>query len=103
MLRRPTVQTTYGSCIDVDIVFEDDDGNPHDISTDTFGVIRSSSDAFEAAIFTIIDGPNGICHMTLPAEAAAKLNVGTGNWFRVRRIMSGGCESNTPQIWVNVQ
>lgn len=98
-----SISTVYGSCLDIDFEFLDDDGNPEDISGDDFGILASSGDAFSGAVFTKTDAANGKLHMFLSAEDAKLLGMGNVNWFRLRRTVPGGCEDNTTEIRVNVQ
>ena len=97
------IYTTYGSCIDLDFEFLDIDGNPEDITTDTFGVLTPSNSAFEQAVFTKIDAEQGILHMFISADAALNLSNRSVNSFRLRRIFETGCEDNSPLIYVRVE
>lgn len=98
-----TIETTYGSCLDIDFEFFDVDGNPEDIGDDDFGILLSSPPAFAEAVFTKTDAENGKLHMFLAAEHARKLGIGKVNWFRLRRNLGGGCEDNTTPVWVDVK
>lgn len=46
------IVVTYGSCIDIDFDFFDEDGNPEDISGDEFGILTASNPAFHEVEFT---------------------------------------------------
>ena len=98
-----SISTVYGSCVDIDFEFFDDEGSPEDISGDDFGILASSGAAFSGAVFTKTDAENGKLHMFLPAESARLLGMGNVNWFRLRRTVADGCEDNTTEIRVNVQ
>lgn len=97
------ITVTYGSCIDWDIEFFDEDGNPEDISGDEFSVLMSKPAILAEAIFTKTDPVNGKLHLFLSAEHSRQLGIGNVNWFRLRRTMPGGCDDNTTPIWVHVQ
>lgn len=96
------IVVTYGSCIDIDFDFLDEDVNPEDISGDEFGILTASSPAFQQAEFTKTDAASGKLHMFLSADHARDLRMGNVNWFRLQRAAPGGCEDNTTQIWVQV-
>lgn len=98
-----SISTVYGSCVDIDFEFFDDEGNPEDISGDEFSILSSSGAAFSGALFTKTDAANGRLHMFLPSESARLLRMGNVNWFRLRRTVPGGCEHNTTPIRVSVQ
>lgn len=97
-----TIRVTYGSCIDIDFSFTDENDLPEDITHDTFGILSASSDVFDSAILTKADPENGRLHLYLSSENARRLPAGSANWFRLRRIVAGGCEDNTPPIWMHV-
>ncbi len=96
------IVTTLGSCLNIVFNFQDADGNPNDISDDSFGVVDCSPTVFREAVFTKTDPMNGRVDMFLSAEHARGLLVGCGNWFRLRRTVQGGCDDNTPEIEVEV-
>ncbi len=103
MISNDSVMTTYGSCIDLELEYTDEDGAPEDVTGDTFAILRASCPAFEAAVFTKTDAVQGKVHFHLPAADAAKLFLGRVNWFRVQRTLPDGCEDNSEAIWVSVQ
>lgn len=95
------IQVSYGSCIEIDFVFRNEDGTTEDISGDTFEIFdASNASVFSAAVLIKVE-PD-LLHMTVPAESASRLKIGIENWFRLRRVFAEGCEDTTPQIpiWV---
>lgn len=91
------IETTWGSCLDIDFEFSED------ITGDSFSIADCSPEVFREAVFTKTDPSNGKLHMFLAAEHARGLVAGCGNWFRLRRSVLGGCDDNTPEIKVLVQ
>lgn len=96
------IRTTYGSCIHCEVAFTDENGQPEDISDDTFGIAASSGAAFENAALTKIDPMNGRLGFFLSADDARKLLHGKVNWFRLSRLFPDGCRVNSEPVWVSV-
>ena len=67
------LQTTFGSCIDFDLVFKDPDGQPEDIGGDRFAVFDFYPDTIGRAVLTKSDPLAGTLHFHLLADAAAHL------------------------------
>lgn len=98
------VLTTYGSCIDFDLIFKTEDGTPEDVSTDSFSVAESYPGIIEqAAVLTITDGASGVVHFHLPAEAAQSLLVGNLNSLRILRTFADGCSEATEKFGISVR
>lgn len=98
------VDTTVDSCIDFDVEYQDQDGNPEDLTDDTFAV-HSMLPASVAAdvVITKTDPVNGIIHVHIPEAGAEKLRPGRTNWLRIERTFLDGCTKNSPRIWIEVE
>lgn len=97
-----TVQTTYGSCIDLEFDFRDESGALMDITDDDFEIIDTNVDALSTATLTKTDPINGRLRMFVDEEIAQSLKRGPKNYFRLSRISIDGCRDNTPRIGIYV-
>lgn len=99
-----TIETTYGSCIDLEVTYLDSDGQPIDISADEFDIrLAKPSSLTEDFEITPIIGQPGKVSLHLSSEGAKKLGFGNVNEFRIVRIGPDGCEDWTGEIGINVQ
>ncbi|WP_173931885.1 hypothetical protein [Chelativorans sp. Marseille-P2723] len=101
MSKSSPVQVTYGSCIDFDLVFRDENGDPEDLTNQTFTVHSANPESpFAEAVLIKTDPVNGTVHFHLPKEAAAQLNLGNLNYLRIARTFPDGCVKTTDEIWI---
>lgn len=95
------VEVTYGSCIDFELVYRDQNGDVEDVTDDTFTICAARpAEAFQSVVLSKSDAVNGAIHFHLPSEAAEKLNLGNVNWVRIARSFPDGCTDTTEQIWI---
>lgn len=102
MMSDCSITSTLGSCIDLEIVYQDDAGTPEDITDDTFDIYSASRPALTNAVLTITDASVGKVHFHLAPEFSANLANGNINWFRIRRTKPDGCVQVSEQIWINI-
>jgi hypothetical protein len=95
--------TTYGSCIDFDLVFKDPEGVAEDISGDRFAVFDFYPPAVGSAVLTKSDPAAGTLHFHLPAEAAVQLLPVDVNRLRILRTFVDGCQESTEKFGITVR
>jgi hypothetical protein len=98
-----SVQTTFGSCIDFDLVFKNPDGVAEDIGSDRFAVFDFYPDAIGRAVLTKSDPVAGTLHFHLPAEAAVHLLPVDVNRLRILRTFADGCQETTEKFGITVR
>jgi len=96
------IVVTYGSCISLLLTYRNISGEPEDITDDTIEVIGANKPAFGNAVISKIDPTQGQATFFLSSEDVSKLGMGNVNKFRLSRISSDGCRSNTTIIEVQV-
>ena len=95
------VETTDASCLDFDLRYKDESGAPEDVTDFTFAIFESQPASLkDAYVLTKTDPANGVVHIYLAADDAAKLGGGRTNWIRVARTSPDGCREVTPKIWI---
>lgn len=96
------INSTLGSCIDLDITYTDEANAPENIQDSTFDIYSASRPAFKHAVLTVKDASIGLVGFHLAAEDTAKLMAGNINWFRIRRNFPDDCAQVSEPIWVNM-
>lgn len=99
-----TIPSKYGSCIRLEYVFSDENGDPEDVSNDTFE-IRDATPASLADDFeiTLTNPASGEIELFLDTAGAKKMSLGRVNKFRLCRIKADGCEDNANILWIEVE
>ncbi|MBS9720162.1 hypothetical protein JYU29_05610 [Tianweitania sp. BSSL-BM11] len=98
-----SVQVTFGSCIDFDLVFKDPEGQAEDISGDRFAVFDFYPGILADAVLVKADPTAGILHFHLPAEAASQLLPVDVNRLRILRTFADGCQESTERFGITVR
>lgn len=98
-----TAEVTFGSCIDFDMTYTDEDGAVEDITSDTLTVTDYWPAVLANAVITKPDPTNGVAHFHLEDNYAATLNLGKANRLRISRVTNAGHTDNTEIIWIDVR
>lgn len=105
------VPVNKGSCIDLDLTYQDENGDAVDVTDYEFSVAEDKPAGVFAgnAALTKTDPANGVVHLHLEAEdgfpddALLGLRPGNVNWVRIARTDGEGCVSTSELIWIKVQ
>ena len=98
------IVTTYGSSIDLDLVWKDDDGEPIDVSPNTFRLTECYPPTLAVDfVITKTDPAAGRIHLSLPADAALRLLKGNLNRLRVTRYLGEEIADASELFGINVQ
>jgi hypothetical protein len=98
-----TVMLRQGSCLRLECVFRDDNGDPENLAGDRFEIrdARPQSLATDLAIH-LVEPEAGRIGLELEREGSRRLGHGRVNHFRLCRILASGCEDSTNLIWIEV-
>lgn len=88
-----------GECLDIDLLWTDENGDPIDITGRTFAVVDAHPE-FTAA-FTTTDATGGA--VSMHADDTSNLRLGRVNSFRISMSLPDSCLDTTPPIWITVE
>lgn len=91
-----------GECVVAEVVWQDEDGNPIDLTGMELSIPYASPESLKDGTFSIVDAVNGIAELRIDHPLAADLMMGQSNWVRLQIKPPGGCPDVTPGIWIRV-
>lgn len=96
-------QINVGETLQVSGVWQDEAGQPLDLTGGVIEVLESSpASIVQDMVVAIDDAPAGAFTMFMGAAEIAKLNSGRRNWFRLRLVMSEISKDSTPKTWIQI-
>lgn len=92
------IEITRGACLDVEIVWTDENGAPMDMSAYTWTVFDTVPQF--VATFDTTDAAAGKIKMHVGDTSL--FGLGRVNHFRLRGTSGFGCDETTERVWVGV-
>lgn len=97
------IQINRYECLEAQMTWTDDDGQPLDLTGKTISIIDASPRSLKQGTVTVTDALAGISELFIGRDLSATMGLGRSNWIRLCIGEDGNsCIDTTPQIWIEV-